>query len=81
MSKRCTPRIVGHAGKAAIQIVDSSHGSPYYSSGLETAQCAARVAAATAALLGPLAARLRGRCTAVIVCGTNIDAVAQALFA
>ena len=41
-------------------------------------------AAATAALLGPLAARLRGRRTAVIVCGTNIDArkfMAQALFA
>ena len=31
-------------------------------------------AAATAALLGPLAERLRGRRTAVIVCGTNIDA-------
>ena len=41
-------------------------------------------AAATAALLGPLAERLRGRRTAVIVCGTNIDApkfMAQALFA
>ena len=41
-------------------------------------------AAATAALLGPLAGRLRGRRTAVIVCGTNIDAgtfMAQALFA
>ena len=31
-------------------------------------------AAATAALLGPLAGRLRGKRTAVIVCGTNIDA-------
>ena len=41
-------------------------------------------AAATAALLGPLAGKLRGRRTAVIVCGTNIDArkfMAQALFA
>ena len=41
-------------------------------------------AAATAALLGPLAERLRERRTAVIVCGTNIDApkfMAQALFA
>ena len=41
-------------------------------------------AAATAALLGPLAGRLRGQRTAVIVCGTNIDArkfMAQALFA
>ncbi|MDE0048147.1 MAG: threonine/serine dehydratase [Rhodospirillales bacterium] len=41
-------------------------------------------AAATAALLGPLAARLRGKRTAVIVCGTNIDAqkfMAQAVFA
>ena len=41
-------------------------------------------AAATAALLGPLAARLRGKRTGVIVCGTNIDArkfMAQALFA
>ncbi len=40
-------------------------------------------AAATAALLGPLASRLRGRRTAVIVCGTNIDAgkfMEQALF-
>ncbi len=31
-------------------------------------------AAATAALLGPLAARLRGRRVGVIVCGSNIDA-------
>ena len=41
-------------------------------------------AAATAALLGPLAARLRGRRTGVIVCGANIDArkfMEQALFA
>ena len=41
-------------------------------------------AAATAALLGPLADRLRGQRTAVIVCGTNIDArkfMRQALFA
>ena len=41
-------------------------------------------AAATAALLGPLAGRLRGQRIAVIVCGTNIDArkfMAQALFA
>ena len=41
-------------------------------------------AAATAALLGPLAGRLRGQRTAVIVCGTNIDArkfMAQAIFA
>ena len=41
-------------------------------------------AAATAALLGPLAARLQGKRTGVIVCGTNIDArkfMAQALFA
>ena len=41
-------------------------------------------AAATAALLGPLAGCLRGKRTAVIVCGTNIDAqkfMAQALFA
>jgi len=41
-------------------------------------------AAATAALLGPLAGRLRGRRTAVVVCGANIDArifMAQALFA
>jgi threonine dehydratase len=41
-------------------------------------------AAATAALLGPLAGQLRGKRTAVIVCGTNIDAgkfMAQALFA
>ena len=41
-------------------------------------------AAATAALLGPLAARLRGKRTGVIVCGANIDArkfMAQALFA
>ena len=40
-------------------------------------------AAATAALLGPLAGRLRGQRTAVIVCGTNIDArkfMAQGLF-
>ena len=41
-------------------------------------------AAATAALLGPLAGQLRGRRAAVIVCGTNIDAkkfMTQALFA
>jgi threonine dehydratase len=41
-------------------------------------------AAATAALIGPLGGRLRGKRTAVIVCGTNIDAekfMAQALFA
>ena len=41
-------------------------------------------AAATAALFGPLAARLRGRRTGVIVCGANIDArkfMEQALFA
>ena len=41
-------------------------------------------AAATAALLGPLAGRLRGRRVGVIVCGANIDArkfMAQALFA
>ena len=41
-------------------------------------------AAAAAALLGPLAGRLRGKRTAVIVCGSNIDAqkfMAQALFA
>ena len=42
-------------------------------------------AAATAALLGPLAGPpARGKRTAVIVCGTNIDAqkfMAQALFA
>ena len=31
-------------------------------------------AAATAALLGPLADQLRDKRTAVIVCGTNIDA-------
>ena len=40
-------------------------------------------AAATAALLGPLAGRLRGKRVGVIVCGTNIDAekfMAQALF-
>ena len=40
-------------------------------------------AAATAALLGPLAGRLRGQRVGVIVCGTNIDArkfMAQALF-
>jgi threonine dehydratase len=30
-------------------------------------------AAAAAAVLGPLAARLRGRCTGIIVCGANID--------
>ena len=41
-------------------------------------------AAATAALLGPLAGRLRGRRVGVIVCGANIDAqsfVEQAIFA
>ena len=41
-------------------------------------------AAATAALLGPLAGRLRERCVGVIVCGANIDAqsfVEQAIFA
>ena len=40
-------------------------------------------AAATAALLGPLAGRLRGKRTAAIVCGANIDArsfMAQAVF-
>ena len=40
-------------------------------------------AAATAALLGPLAGRLRGKRTAVIVCGSNIDApkfMEQAIF-
>ena len=31
-------------------------------------------AAATAALCGPLRARLRGRRVALIVCGANIDA-------
>lgn len=41
-------------------------------------------AAATAALFGPLAERLRGKRTAIIVCGANIDAhkfMEQALFA
>ena len=40
-------------------------------------------AAATAALFGPLAGRLRGKRTAVVVCGANIDArkfMEQALF-
>ena len=41
-------------------------------------------AAATAALLGPLAGQLRGKRVGVIVCGTNIDAETfsrQAIFA
>ena len=38
-------------------------------------------AAATAALLGPLRERLRGRRVGVIVCGTNIDAATFARLA
>ena len=41
-------------------------------------------AAATAALFGPLAGRLKGKRTGIVVCGANIDAhrfMAQALFA